>query len=631
MNKKKKYEQINNYDKQKDHNENKNIVYKLDNTCNFDDLKIGDLYIGIVDTIVEKLGAFIKLNENIKGLMHEKNIYSMPKKNDSVIIFLKDIKYNGKDTKLDLVQKNISNYNIKELKKELKVNNISKITKNQNGNVVMLSGEVIQIKQTAGPTIFTICDNTGSIQCAGFIGAGKRSFTNINVGMIVSVIGTVNIRDNSIQIELSDMNEIIGDEANNIKVKIDKYIDQKSEPYDTNFLIKSQILEKLKPSMLKAAKEIRKAIIKSRPIIIRHHADADGITAGIAIEKAILPLIENINGIDTQHFYRRAPSKAPFYELTDVVKDISFAVEDNIKYGEPLPLIIMVDNGSTLEDYPSYLHTSVYNIDVIVIDHHYPSDIVDPYLLAHVNPYKVNGDFGLTAGMLCTEVARMINNEITDKIKHFPAIAGVGDRSESNELKQYLKLIESKYTIQDLKDIALALDYEQYWLKFGTGIGIIDDILDIRNHDIHKKVVSMLCEQAKSMINEQLEVCLPNLITKKLDNNIILNMINVEMFSHKFTFPAPGITSGEIHDKICSKYPNSPIITLGLGPDFIVIRSKKVSMNIPNIIKCLREELVGSGVSGGGHLVVGSMKFVEGARDIVLEKLIEKLNKLTIE
>ena len=36
MNKKKKYEQINNYDKQKDHNENKNTVYKLDwkqDTC----------------------------------------------------------------------------------------------------------------------------------------------------------------------------------------------------------------------------------------------------------------------------------------------------------------------------------------------------------------------------------------------------------------------------------------------------------------------------------------------------------------------------------------------------------------------------------------------------------------------
>ena len=625
MNKKKKNDKTNNY------NEKISIVYKLNNTCDFEELKIGNLYIGIVDTIVEKLGAFIKINENIKGLMHEKNIYSMPKKNENVIVFLKDIKYNGKDTKLDLVQKNISNYNLVEIKKELKIQDISTITKNQNGNVVMFNGEVLQVKQTGGPTIFTIIDHTGSIQCAGFTSAGKRSFIDINNGMIVFAIGVVNIRDDLIQIELSDMKEIIGDKADNIKQKINASIDIKSEPYNVDFLVKSDILEKLKPSMLKAAKEIRKAILKSRPIILRHHADADGITAGIAIEKAILPLIEKINGIDTQHFYRRSPSKAPFYELTDVVKDISFAIEDNIRFGEPLPLIIMVDNGSTTEDYPSYLHTSIYNIDIIVIDHHYPNEIVDQYLLSHVNPYKVGGDFGLTAGMLCTEIARMINKDITEKIKHFPSISGVGDRSEANELNDYIKLIDSRYTRQDLKDIALALDYEQYWLKFGTGIGIIDDILDLRDHNIHKKIVSMLCEQARTMINEQLEVCLPNLITKKLDNDILLNTINIELFSHKFTFPAPGITSGEIHDKICSKYPKSPVITLGLGPDFIVIRSKKVLMNIPNIIQKLKEELVGSGVSGGGHLVVGSMKFVEGARDIVLKKLIEILNTLKTE
>lgn len=609
----------------------KKKICKLNNICNYEDLKIGNIYIGIVDAIVDNLGAFIKLNENIKGLMHEKNIFSMPKKGDEVTVYLKDIKKQGKDTKLDLVQKKLSVFEIVNIEKQLPLRKIITITKELDNTVVNFKGEILQIKQTGGPTIFTITDNTASVQCAGFVSAGKRSYEHIVTGMIVSAIGTVNIRDNSIQVELINMKEISGEESVEIKNEIEEAINIKSKPYDIDFLANSETLKKLKPAMIKAAKEIRKAIFKSRPIILRHHADADGITAGFAIEKAILPLIEETNGGDSQHFYRRAPSKAPFYELIDSIKDISFAVEDNIKYGEPYPLIIMVDNGSTEEDLPSYMHTKIYDIDIIVIDHHHPDECVEPYLLSHVNPYNVGGDFGLTAGMLCFEVARMINQDITEKIIHLPSIAGIGDRSEARELLDYMKLIEDKYSLQDLKNIALALDYEQYWLKFSPGIGIIDDILNLRDPIVHKKLVSMLCKQANQMIEEQLIVSLPNVKTTELKNNIVLNKVDVEKFAHKFTFPAPGKTSGEIHDIMCSKYTNKAVITLGLGPDFAVIRSKKVLMNIPKIVKELRDDLVGCGVSGGGHLVVGSIKFVEGARDLVISKLIEKLEILDIE
>jgi RecJ-like exonuclease len=48
-------------------------------------------------------------------------------------------------------------------------------------------------------------------------------------------------------------------------------------------------------------------------------------------------------------------------------------------------------------------------------------------------------------------------------------------------------------------------------------------------------------------------------------------------------------------------------------------------MNIPRMVRELRQEIVGGGVSGGGHLVVGSIKFVEGMRDVVLEALIGKI------
>lgn len=45
----------------------------------------------------------------------------------------------------------------------------------------------------------------------------------------------------------------------------------------------------------------------------------------------------------------------------------------------------------------------------------------------------------------------------------------------------------------------------------------------------------------------------------------------------------------------------------------------------------LREEIPGGGVSGGGHLVVGSIKFVEGRREDVVDALVEKMADAEID
>ena len=44
-------------------------------------------------------------------------------------------------------------------------------------------------------------------------------------------------------------------------------------------------MDKLRISFIKAAQEIKLAIIQNRPIIVRHHNDTDGYCAGYALEK----------------------------------------------------------------------------------------------------------------------------------------------------------------------------------------------------------------------------------------------------------------------------------------------------------------------------------------------------------
>lgn len=603
-------------------------VYALDESCDLKDVEAGKLYHGVVGSIAS-FGAFVDLNPHVRGLMHSSNIGTQPEVGDALIVLVKSIKAGGK---LDLIPKTLTKYETIELEKELPLKNSSQIDISMKGRLVRIEGEVIQVKQTSGPTIFTISDEGGFIPCAAFESAGKRSYPHIDAGMIVSITGEVTPRDEQVQIEVMSMKLLTGEKEAAVKDRVERVIDEKASPADIPFLIESEIMEKLKPRMLHVAKEIKKAILHSTPIILRHHADADGITSAIAIERAILPLITEIGGTDAEYyFYKRAPSKAPFYELADVTRDISFALEDYARHGQKMPLIIQVDNGSTEEDVPAMRQANVYGIDMLVIDHHHPDDIVDQYLIGHVNPAHVGGDFGVTAGMLCVEVARMINPAVSDTIKHLPAVSAVGDRSEAPEAGRYISLVSDRYSIEELKDMALALDYEQFWLKFSSGKGLIDDILDLGDHKIHKNLVSLLCEQANAMITEQLETCLFNVKSQKLANGAIMNVIDVENYAQKFTFPPPGKTSGEVHDVLVKRNPDKPVVTIGYGPDFAVIRSKGVLMNIPRIVRELREEMKGAGVSGGGHLVVGSIKFVEGMRSEVLSRLAEKIASTEVE
>ncbi|MDP3563012.1 MAG: DHH family phosphoesterase, partial [Methanoregula sp.] len=480
----------------------------------------------------------------------------------------------------------------------------------------------------SGPTIFTIVDETGTQNGAAFIEAGVRAYPEAELGNMVKLIGEVMMRNGQLQIEVDGLSVLTEEEAAVVRVRIEKALDLRSEPENIPLLVPSEVMEKLRPEMRKVAKIIRKAVFTSQPIILRHHADADGICSAVAIEQAVVSLIRESGGdFDAEYFlFKRAPSKAPFYEIEDITRDLDFSLKDHVRFGQKMPLVILTDNGSTEEDEPSYKIASVYDIPFVVIDHHHPDTSIDKYLQAHVNPYHVGGDFGITAGMLGTEVARLINPKVESLIRHLPAVAAVGDRSEAPERALYLALVRDNFPEQHCKDIALALDYEQFWLRFNDGREIVKDILNLTgNTERHKKLLTLLIDGANTMIADQMSACMAHIDPRVLKNDARLFLLDVEIHAHKFTFPPPGKTSGEVHDRLCQQNVGKPVVTIGFGPDFAVLRSRGVLMNIPKMVRELRVEIPGGGISGGGHLVVGSIKFVEGMRSVVIEALINKI------
>ena len=605
------------------------LVYRLGPTCDLSDVTEGAVYQGRVQGFAN-FGMFVQLNDRIKGLVHKSNMKAEHKEKDTVLVRVKGIRPNGN---IDLEELVIQVYQVQNIEKKSVIVRITEL-KNRVGKTVAIEGEVAQIKQTSGPTIFTIVDETGTQNVAAFVEAGVRAYPEIDLNQIVRVIGEVMMRNNQLQIEADAITALSGEDTASVRARIEKALDERAEPDDIPLLIDSDVMQRLRPEMRRVAKIIRKAVFVSQPVILRHHADADGICSAVAIEQAVVALIREIGtDFDAENYlFKRAPSKAPFYEIEDITRDLDFSLKDHVRFGQKMPLVLLTDNGSTEEDEPSYKIASVYDIPFVVIDHHHPDATIDKYLLAHLNPYHVGGDFGITAGMLGTEVARLINPKVEQAIRHIPAVAGVGDRSEAPERARYLDLVRDRYPEEACKDMALALDYEQFWLRFNDGREIIKDILNINgNTERHKQLVALLVEGANTMIGDQMSACMPHVVVRELESGAKVFLIDVEIHAHKFTFPPPGKTSGEVHDRLCRANSDSPVVTIGFGPDFAVLRSRGVLMNIPRMVRELRTEIPGGGISGGGHLVVGSIKFVEGMRDVVLEALIRKIGEAQVQ
>jgi len=604
-------------------------VHRLEEACTVDDIREGTVYIGEVQGFA-KFGTFVQFNRRVKGLLHISNRVGTYRERDRIFVKVKEIRSNGN---IDLIEVSPENYEIVNVSHHVTKTLLGDLGR-KIGRTVYVEVEVGQIKQTSGPTIFTLIDETGVEDGAAFIEAGVRAYPEVELNDIVVVSGEVMKRNEKLQIEVSSLKVITGYDADIVRKRISDALDERAEPEDLDFTIESEVLDNLRPQMRQVAKIVRKAVMTSQPIVLRHHADADGISGAVAIETAVTELIKaNGGSLDIDHFlFKRNPSKAPFYEIEDITRDLDFATKDYMRFGQKMPLIMMVDNGSTEEDLPAYKMAKVYDLDVVVVDHHHPDAIVDDYLVAHVNPYHVGGDFGVTAGMLASEIARLIHPPVEKRIMHFPAIAGVGDRSEAPERGRYLELVAERYTEEDCLTIANALDYEQFWLRFNDGREIVKDILDISgNHERHKNLVRLLIDESNAAVEVQMEAVMPHIEESMLPNGARLCMIDVEIFAHRFTFPPPGKTSGEVHDRMKQRYPGEPIVTIGFGPDFAVLRSKGVFMNIPQMVRELREEIVGGGINGGGHLVVGSIKFLEGMREKAIKGLIGKISEFPVE
>ena len=599
------------------------VVYDLAPNCTLDDTEVGANYHAVVNGVVE-YGIFVDVSDEVSGLVHESNLDRTYEVGDRLIVSLEEVRENG-DVAFDTVS--FEDYRTVTVDYEPDITPIADV---EPGMDVFVEGVVAQIKQTGGPTVFRIADDTGIVSAAAFEEAGVRAHPEVELDDAVRISGTAESHEGALQLEVDSLTRLHDEAAEATRQRLDDALDERAEPNEVDPLVEWPAFEKLRDDLRDVARLLRRTVLEGRPIRVRHHADGDGMCASVPVQLALENFISEVHDDDDapRHLFKRLPSKAPFYEMEDVTRDLNFALEGRARHGQRLPLLLMLDNGSTEEDVPAYENLAHYDVPIAVVDHHHPDpEAVEPLLDAHVNPYLYDEDYRITTGMMCVELARMIDPSITEDLEHVPAVAGLSDRSKAEVMDEFVALAEDRgYDRGKLLDIGEALDYAAHWLRYSDGQSIVNDVLNVGCDDAerHEELVEFLAERAERDVDRQLDAAESHVEHETLSSGAHLYTIDLDEWAHRFTYPAPGKTTGKLHDRKVQER-QEPVITIGYGPDFAVLRSDGVRLDIPQMVAELNEEVVGGGVSGGGHLVVGSIKFVKGMRSEVIDSLVEKM------
>ncbi len=491
--------------------------------------------------------------------------------------------------------------------------------------VVTISGLLERVVQTPGPTLFAVNDGTGTFMLKGFSGPGERSFPEINESDYIKAKIRVKEYNSLFEGDIMNIEKLSGDNEKRVVGKIKEIMRERSKPEEAEFLIKSKILDKLKDRFIDAATEIKLAVLQSRPIIVRHHNDADGYASGYALEKAIIPLIEKQHGggKSAWEFYTRAPCSAPFYEIDDSIRDTANSLRNVAKFSNKMPLVIIADNGSSDQDLMAIKQGKIHGMDFIVIDHHFfEKDVISDEVLVHINPFLVKEDGqSFSAGMLCVEFARFISN--VDNVEQIAAMAGLADRIDimnPNDVASYIKLAEKQgYSRELLDDISTVIDFVSAKLRFMEAREYIE-ILFGEPRKQQKALVALMAPYIRDLEASGLEMAKQGSTVEKAGKTS-LQLLDIDGSFPGFGFyPKPGRVVGMLHYFIQKDKKMDSVVTMGVMRTAVTIRATdKANFSVHDLIKELNKKLPEAFVTGGGHKNAGSINFLPSKQEDVMK------------
>ncbi|SDY78626.1 DHH family phosphoesterase [Halopenitus persicus] len=476
---------------------------------------------------------------------------------------------------------------------------------------VRIEGEVVSVRQTGGPTVFEVRDETGVVDVAAFVEAGVRAYPGVELGDVVRIDGEVERRREEIQIETEGLAVLEGSEAETVERRLAEALSERARPDELDALVGDETVTALADDVLDAAEAIRRAVLESRPIVVRHPATADGYVAGAAIERATLPLIrdEHAKRDAVYHYFTRRPLEGSVYEMDDATTDVTRMLQDRDRHDEKLPLFVLVGTGSTVESADGIGLLDVYDAASVVIDAAVADSETRESVDTLVSPELADVDGDLSTGALAASLAATVNGDVHDDLRHLPAVSYWEDAPAA-----YADLAaDAGYDADRVAELREAIALEAYYQSYEDKRELVEDLL----FDDAGDLAAHVSEQFREKLETELATARENLHTENVDG-VRFTVLDTDAYTHRYDFPPTALLIETLHRR--TREADGESITLGIGTDELYLRST-ADLSVREVAADAAEIAPEADVTTAS-VRDGTIEFLSGERDAVEDAVI---------
>jgi RecJ-like exonuclease len=479
------------------------------------------------------------------------------------------------------------------------------------GETVGLEGEIVSVRQTSGPTVFELRDDTGVIDCAAFVEAGVRAYPEVEVGNVVRLDGEVERRYDELQVETEALSVLDGEEAAAVEQRLADALTAEARPESVTELGDHDAVDAVDDALLDAAETIRRAILESRPVVVRHAATADGYVAGAAVERAVLPLIrdEHAAAEAEYHYFTRRPLEGAVYDMDDATNDVTRMLQDRDRHDEKLPLVLLVGTGSTVESSDGLGLLGIYGAQRVVIDAEVADAAVAEDCDAIVNPGLAGADAAdLSTGALAATLAATVTPDVSDDLAHLPAISYWGETPETfTDLAA-----DAGYNADRTRELREAIALEAYYQSYEDKRELITDLL----FDDAGGLAGHISEQFRQKLDEEIDTATANLDRRA--GGVTVDVLDTDAYTHSFDFPPTALLIDALHRR---RSADDDHLTVGVGTDELYLRDDR-GLDVRGVAADAAERVADAGITAAS-VRDGRIEFLSGRRDDAVDAVID--------
>ncbi|WP_435093494.1 DHH family phosphoesterase [Halorubrum sp. N11] len=481
------------------------------------------------------------------------------------------------------------------------------------GNAARIDGEVVSVRQTGGPTVFEVRDETGVVDVAAFVKPGVRAYPDVEVGDTVRIDGEVESHRGDVQVEAEALVLLEGEEAEAVRRRLAEALTAEARPDGLQPLAGDETVAELADGLLDAAEAIRRAVLESRPIVVRHPATADGYVAGAAVERAVLPLIreEHAKSDAEYHYFTRRPLDDPVYGMDAATNDATRMLQDRDRHDEQLPLFLLVGTGSTTESADGIDLLSVYGVDAVVVD----AEVADPETRDAVDTLvspQIDGvDADLSTGALVASLASAVNDEVREDLRHLPAVSYWAETPD-----RYVELArDAGYDAERVAELREAVALEAYYQSYQDKRELVADLL----FEDGGNLAAHVSEQFREKLETEVQTATENTITEAVDG-VEFAVLDTDGYTHRYDFPPTPLLLDDLHRRNAN---GEAYATVGIGMDELYVRTT-ADVSVRDVAERAAELAPNADVATAG-LREGKIEFLSGERDAVEDAVVAAL------